>query len=107
MDEEEMLKRKMLERRMQENAMQQMQQAQEQQQTEEMLKMIMLQVLDEKARERLAHLKIVRPQVALQLQMYLAQLYQGGQLKTRITDEQLVMILKKLTSRPETRIRRK
>jgi len=49
----------------------------------------------------------VKPEIAAQLEMYLAQLYQSGQLRERITDEQLVIILKKITEKRETKIRRK
>jgi len=51
-----------------------------------------------------------RLQQRMQAQMmgkYLAQLFQSGQLKERITDEQLVIILRKLTEKRETKIRRK
>jgi len=71
------------------------------------LKAIMSHVLDRKAQERLSNLKLVKPELATQLGMYLAQLFQSGQLKERITDEQLVIILRKLTERRETKIKRK
>lgn len=98
MSEEEILKRHMQE---------QYAAAAQQQQMEATLKIITSQILDTKARERLSNLKVVKPDVAVQLEMYLAQLYQSGQLRTRLTDEQLVMILKKLIPRHETTIRRK
>ena len=111
MDEEEMIKKRLMQQRMQQQMQQQMLQAQmEQQQLTELqaaLKIITSQILDAKARERLSNLKLVKPEIAAQLEMYLAQLYQSGQLKTKITDEQLVMILRKLTERKETTIRRK
>ncbi len=81
-------------------------QAQEKQ-MEEMLKKAMSQILDDKARERLNNLKLVKPDVAQQLEMYLVQLFQSGQIKERITDEQLVMILKKMTEKRDINIRRK
>lgn len=101
MDEEE-IKKKIMQQRMQHSV--------EQQQMQEMqaaLKVITSQILDSKARERLSNLKVVRPEMATQLEIYLAQLYQAGQIRTKITDEQLVMILKKLTEKKETKIRRK
>ena len=82
-------------------------QQQQLQQAEETLKVLMVQILDAKARERLSNLKLVKSDLALQLQMYLAQLYQAGQIKQKITDDQLVVILKKLTEKRETKIRRK
>ncbi len=89
---------------MQEQAMQQQFQ---QQQAEEVLKKMTLQILDAKARERLYNLKIVKPDLALQLQVYLFQLYQSGQVRGKITDDQMVNILKKLQGTKETKIIRK
>lgn len=103
MPSEEEIKRKLLQQKLQEAATGQAQQ----QQMEEVLKTIMSQVLDRKAKERLSNLKLVKPEIATQLEMYLAQLYQSGQLRERITDEQLVMILRKLTEKRETKIRRR
>lgn len=85
----------------------QMQQNMQHQQIESTLKVISMQILEPKARERLANLKVVKPDLALQLEAYLAQLYQAGQLRGRITEEQLVAILKKITEKREIRIRRK
>ena len=107
--EEEIKKR--LQQRMQaqmQSSMQEQAQSQaQQQQMEEMLKTVMSQILDRKAQERLSNLKLVKPELAMQLGMYLAQLFQSGQLRERITDEQLVTILRKLTEKRETKIRRK
>ena len=106
--EEEIKKR--LQQRMQAQMMGnqgQMQEQVQQQQMEEMLRTVMSQILDRKAQERLSNLKLVKPELAMQLGMYLAQLFQSGQLKERITDEQLVIILRKLTEKRETKIRRK
>ena len=111
MPTEEELKKKMLQQRMQEQmAAQQgemMQAAMQQQQMEEALKVIRVQMLEPKARERLANLRTVNKELAMNLEMYLAQLYQSGQLRTKITDEQLVMILKKITEKREFKITRK
>jgi len=106
-NEEEIIKKRMLQQRLQEQIQQQAEAQMQQQQLEATLKIITSQILDPKARERLSNLKYVKPDLAMQLEMYLAQLYQAGQLRSRITDEQLVMILRKLTERKETKIRRK
>lgn len=103
MDEEEAIRQRMMQQRMSEHMQNQMQQKQ----MENALKIITSQILEPKARERLSNLKYVKPDVAMQLEIYLAQLYQSGQLKSKITDEQLVIILKKLTERKETTIKRK
>ncbi|MFH0832296.1 MAG: DNA-binding protein [Candidatus Aenigmatarchaeota archaeon] len=98
MDDDELLKRRMQE---------QMMLHQQQKQMEEVLKVVRMQILDTKARERLSNLKVVKPDLAFQLEVYLAQMYQAGQLRTKITDEQLVAILKKMSEKREIRIRRK
>jgi len=100
---EEDIKNRMLQQRMQEQFASQMQQKQ----LEEIIKNIMLKIMDKKAGERLANLKLVRPEIAMQLELYLAQLYEAGQIKGTITEEQLIMMLKKITEKPETRIKRK
>ncbi|MBI4170187.1 MAG: hypothetical protein HY514_00695 [Candidatus Aenigmarchaeota archaeon] len=111
MTTEEDIKKRLMAQRMQEHmAVQQgemMQAALQHQQMEEALKIIRVQMLEPKARERLANLRTVKPELATNLEIYLAQLYQSGQLKSRITDEQLVMILKKLTEARDFKIKRK
>lgn len=99
---EEEIKRKMLER-LQSEPQEQIQK----QQAEEALKSAMTQILDEKARERLSNLRLVKPDTAIQLEFYLFQLYQTGQVKEKITEEQLIMILKKLGEKKEFKITRK
>jgi len=98
-DEEDAIKHRMMQEQLQNQA--------QQQQVDAALKVITSQILDGEARERLTNLKVARPDLARQLEMYLAQLHQSGQLRTKITDEQLVMILRKLAERRETTIKRK
>lgn len=112
---EEELKRKMLQKKLQEHqdemqqsAMQQIAQQQALQEQLQILKKIASQILEPKARERLSNLKMVKPDIALQLEVYLVQLYQAGQLRGRITEEQLVAILSRLSgTKKEFKIRRK
>ncbi|HLD49238.1 MAG TPA: DNA-binding protein [archaeon] len=73
------------------------QQQMQEQQLQQTLKIISMQILEKKARERLSNLKLVKPQIAMQLELYLAQAYQAGQLQNKITDEQLVSILQKIS----------
>ncbi len=80
---------------------------QQKKQAEEMLKSIMAEILDKPARERLANLRLVKPDLAFQLEMYLAQLHQAGQIRKKITDEQIVAILKKMSEKREIKIRRR
>ena len=81
-----------------------------QQQTEAMekiKKVIMLRILDKGARERLSNLKIIKPDLAAQLEMYLVQMYQTGQLRGAVTEEQLRKILSMMVQRKDFRITRK
>jgi programmed cell death protein 5 len=105
MSEEEEIKKRLLQQRMHHMQNEQTQQ----QQLEETLKTVMHQILEPAARERLSNLKMVKPDMALQLQAYLAQLYQSGQIKGKITDQQVVAILQKLSAaeRKEFKITRK
>jgi len=122
---EEEIKRKMLQKRLQEQqerssmteghhaalqqaAAQQLMQQQMLNEQMQILKKIVSQILEPKARERLSNLKLVKPDTALQLEVYLVQLYQSGQIRGKITEGQLVAILSKLSgARKEFKIRRK
>jgi programmed cell death protein 5 len=66
---------------------------------EEMKKNIMKKILSKSAVERLGRIRLVKPDLASQLELYLVQLYQEGKLKREITDEELKMILDSLTSK--------
>jgi len=107
MPTEEEIKKKLLQQRMQEQLQEQLQHATQQKQLEETLKAVSWQVLEPKARERLNNLRVVKPELAMQLEAYLAQLYQAGQVKQKITEDQLISILKKLSEKRDIRIRRK
>lgn len=56
-------------------------------------------VLTPEARQRLANIKMVRPEFAEQLENQLLQLAQAGKLPIPLTDEQLKRILEELASR--------
>ena len=97
----------MMEKRLQEAQSEQLQQQLQRQELEGALKTIIPQVLEKKARERLANLKVVKPDLALQLEVYLAQLHQLGQIREKISEEQLIAILKKISEKKEFKITRK
>lgn len=103
---EEEIKKRFLQQRMQEQYAAQ-HNFMQQQQLEETLKAVSSQILEPRARERLYNLKVVKPEMAMQLEMYLAQLYQAGQIKGKITDGQLVTILRKLGQKRDISIKRK
>ncbi len=56
-------------------------------------------VLTPEARQRLANIKMVRPEFAEQLENQLIQLAQAGRLPIPLTDEQLKRILESLASK--------
>ncbi|NIO44506.1 MAG: hypothetical protein GTN36_03040 [Candidatus Aenigmarchaeota archaeon] len=75
---------------------------------EAMKKEALRKVLTKEAMERLGRVRIANPLVATQLEIYLFQLYQTGQLKETIDDKKLKHILSVLTpKRKKTKIKRK
>ena len=63
----------------------------------ELIKEIILKkILTREARERLSRVKLVKPELAAQVELYLVQLYQAGRLKGTISDQQLKSILSSL-----------
>ncbi|MEA3343190.1 MAG: DNA-binding protein [archaeon] len=87
----------------------QQQMAAEQQATElqAQIKQVISTILSKEAQERIANIRIVKPEFALQVEIYLLQLFQAGRLKPVITDEQLKAILDQLVKKRETKIIRK
>lgn len=73
---------------------------------EQMKKGILSKVLDKEAAERLGRVRLANPVVATQLEVYLVQMYQSGNLKERVTDGQMKKILDVLTAKKETKIKR-
>jgi len=76
----------------------------EQQELEQMKKVILKKVLDRSAIERMGRIRLVKPEVANQLELYLVQLYQAGKLKNIITEQQLILILDSLSAKREFKI---
>ncbi len=69
---------------------------------------LLRQIMEPEARERLARLKLVRPDLAEAVENQLILLAQSGRLTRMITDEELKSILSSLTSqRREIRIERR
>ena len=69
---------------------------QRQKQAEAQLHLILMQILEPEARERLNTIKLTKPEFAKAVEQQLVMLAQSGQLRERLTDEQLKVILKKL-----------
>ncbi len=71
------------------------------------LKMIMPQILSAEARQRIANIRVAKPDFAMQVELYLVQLFQAGQIKRPLTDIELRNILDKLVQKKETKIIRR
>jgi len=68
---------------------------------------ILRRILTPEARQRLANLKMVKPEFASQLEIQLIQIAQQGRINIPIDDEQLKEILRRIqTSKREIQIRR-
>ncbi|MGC8998797.1 MAG: DNA-binding protein [Candidatus Bathyarchaeia archaeon] len=81
--------------------------AQMEQQLEMQKQAILKTILTPEARQRLANLKLVKPEFTAQLELQLIQLAQMGKLPVPLTDEQLKQILIQLqTQKREIKIRR-
>ena len=66
---------------------------------------ILRQILTEEARQRLANIKLVRPQLAEAVEVRLIQLAQQGSISAKLTDVQLKDILRKIQGQKrETKI---
>jgi programmed cell death protein 5 len=69
----------------------------EMQKMEEMKKVLLRKILSKPAMERLSTVKLARPEVAQQLEMYLVRLYQSGKIKSEVSEEQMKMILETIS----------
>ena len=76
-------------------------------QMEALKKSVLRKVLTKEALERLGRVRLANPLIATQLEMYLFQLHQTGQLNETIDDKKLKKILSVLVPKRKTRIRRK
>ena len=57
---------------------------------------ILLQILEPEARERLANIKLTKPEFARAIEQQLVALAQSGRIKQKITDAQLKELLRQL-----------
>lgn len=71
---------------------------------ERIKKIIMRTILSKEALERLGRIRLVKPQLAAQLELYLVQLYQAGKLKKQISDDELKLILQNLSTKKKFKI---
>jgi len=71
-------------------------QLQRQKQAEAQIHHVLLQILEPGARERLANIKLTKPEFARGIEQQLVALAQSGRLKQKITDAQLKELLRQL-----------
>ncbi len=76
-------------------------------QIEESKRKIIGVCLTKEARERLSHVRIGNPQLAEQVELYLIQVYQQGQIREPIPDNKFKELLQTLTKKREEKITRK
>jgi programmed cell death protein 5 len=102
---EELRRRKLL--ALQQKFSEEQRQVQMDQQLELQKQTLLRKILSPEARQRLANLKMVRPEFTEQLELQLIQLAQQGKLPIPLADAQLKQILIQLQSQKrETKIRR-
>ena len=102
---EELRRRKLLE--LQRHLLEQERAAEERMRIEVQKQAVLRRILTPAARQRLANLKLVKPEFAEQVELQLIQAAQTGRLPIPLTDEQLKRILLHLQSgRRDIRIRR-
>ncbi len=76
------------------------------QKLEVMKKTVIKKILTKEAIERLGRIRVVKPEIANQLELYLVQLYEGGKINKTISDEQLKSILEQISQKQKFRILR-
>lgn len=83
------------------------QQLEKQREVEMKIQAILRQILTPEARQRLANIKMVKPEFARQIEIQLIQLFQRGVLNSPLSDRQLKEILSRIRrGKREIRIRR-
>ncbi|KRW98674.1 PDCD5-related protein [Pseudocohnilembus persalinus] len=79
--------------KLQQQYQQQQQQAEKLQQQEQMKDEMLSQILTPAAKDRLGNIKMAKPEKANQITMKLLQVAQSGQLKEKISEQQLIELL--------------
>ena len=108
MDEElENLRKKKLQE-LQQQAVFQEEQENQQKQFEDQKKAILRQILTTSARERLGRIKVARPEIVESIENQLITAASNGQLKNKINDEQLrMLLLKAIPKKRDIKIKRR
>ena len=93
---------------MQQQQAAQLQQQEAQAKLEAQKKQILGQILTSEARNRLANLKLTKPELVNQIELQLIQSAQAGSLRGKVTDEQLKVLLSQIAGQKrEIKITRK
>ena len=90
----ELRKRRMAQ--MQQQAGDQQEELERQQKQKSQIQMLLMQVLEPDARERLNTIKLTKPEFVASVEQQLVSLAQSGRLKNKITDAQLKELLRQL-----------
>ena len=92
----------------QQQAAAQAQQQEAQAQFEAQKKQILGQIMTPEARQRLANLKLTKPEMVNQIELQLIQSAQAGSLRGKVTDDQLKVLLRQIAGQKrEIKITRK
>ena len=92
----------------QQQAIAQAQQQEAQAQFEAQKKQILAQIMTSEARNRLANLKLTKPELVNNIEIQLIQSAQAGSLRGKVTDEQLKVLLRQIAGQKrEIKITRK
>ena len=92
----------------QQQAVAQAQQQEAQAQFEAQKKQILGQIMTPEARQRLANLKLTKPEMVNQIELQLIQSAQAGSLRGKVTDDQLKVLLRQIAGQKrEIKITRK
>lgn len=92
----------------QQQAMAQAQQQEAQAQFEAQKKQIIAQIMTSEARNRLANLRLTKPELVNQIELQLIQSAQAGSLRGKVTDDQLKVLLRQIAGQKrEIKITRK
>ena len=105
---ERLRQRRLLELQAQQRLADQERQAEAQEELERRKEAVLRRILTSEARQRIANLKMVRPDFAEQVEIQLIQVAQGGKIHLPIDEDTLKKILAQLQSdqQRETKIRR-
>jgi len=71
---------------------------------EQLKKVVMNKILSKEAIERMGRIRLVKPELAMQLELYLMQMYQSGQIKTVIDDKKLRQILDSIVEKKDFKV---